>query len=212
MLALKKLKLLEVGIFLFSITLLVVLSGPGAVFAQGMMGQYRNQDIQYTADPATEKEEAEGKGIYDKLQAKQVRCIDLKESDYDVLGEYFMGQRVGTAHAAMNTMMKQMMGEAGETQMHVSLGKRLSGCDTGAPYPTQGAGFLPMMGMMGDWNNNSFGRGGWSMMGGNWGQGMMGGGIGGWGLIGGFIWILVIIFLVLGIVYFWKGITGKGRK
>lgn len=83
-----------------------------------------------------------------KLQTKQTTCADLSEEDFSVLGEYFMGQMIGTSHEAMNTMMEQMMGKEGEEQMHVVMGKRLSGCDTSAAIPSQGVGFMPMMQMM----------------------------------------------------------------
>jgi len=38
-----------------------------------------------------------------------------------------------------------MMGEEDERQMHIVMGKRLSGCDTKAQLPQSGAGFMPMM-------------------------------------------------------------------
>lgn len=43
--------------------------------------------------------------------------------------------------------MIQMMGENGEEQMHVVMGKRLSECDTSAAIPSPGIGFMPMMQM-----------------------------------------------------------------
>lgn len=191
----------KLRISLLLIFTLVILIVPNAIFAQGMMGRSSDSITPNSTDLSTSQEEVEGKAIWEKLQTKQIQCKDLKDEDFDILGEYFMGQRVGVAHAAMNTMMIQMMGEQGETQMHISLGKRLSGCDTGAPIPTNGSGFLPMMGI----------NGRFPMMGG-FGSGMMGGWYGSWGLIGSFISFLIIIFLVLGIIYFWKGIAGKGRK
>ncbi|KKS97983.1 MAG: hypothetical protein UV73_C0004G0125 [Candidatus Gottesmanbacteria bacterium GW2011_GWA2_43_14] len=40
----------------------------------------------------------------------------------------------------------------------------------------------------------------------NWGySGMMGG----WGFLGAVTWLLIITFLVLGIIYFWKEINKK---
>lgn len=44
------------------------------------------------------------------------------------------------------------------------------------------------------------------MMGYNFG-GMMGGGT--WGLLGSVAWILVVTYLVLGILYFWKELQKK---
>lgn len=39
--------------------------------------------------------------------------------------------------------------------------------------------------------------------------GMMGGGWGSWGTLGFLTWVLVVAFLMLGIVYFWKEINRK---
>ena len=138
------------------------------------------------ADDHTALEEAEGKDVWDKLQAKQLECIDLTDNNYAVLGEYFMGQSIGDTqrHAVMNQMMTSMMGEEGEEQMHVAMGKRLSGCDTSATMPMAGTGFMPMMQMM-------MGGGGNPMMG-NFGATSMG-----WF---GFGWIIMILFWILVIV------------
>src|SRR3990172_7158286 len=95
----------------------------------------------------TAREEAEGKAVWEKLQAKQTTCSDLSEENFGALGEYFMGQMMGAFHEAMNNMMIQMMGKEGEEQMHTVMGKRLSGCNTSAVFPAQGAGFMPMMNM-----------------------------------------------------------------
>ena len=113
-----------------------------------------------SSDGHTAREEAEGKVVWEKLQTKQTTCADLSEEDFSVLGEYFMGQMIGTSHEAMNTMMEQMMGKEGEEQMHVVMGKRLSGCDTSAAIPSQGVGFMPMMQMM--MGGLPAGQAGWS--------------------------------------------------
>jgi len=127
-----------------------------------------------------QQEEQMGKKLLDHLSNKTVICSQLKDADFEKIGEYFMGQSIGdtSRHIAMNEMMKKMMGEQGEEQMHTAMGKRLSGCDTSA----KGGGF----GMMGNFYGN-----------------MMNGG---WGPFGGLTWILVVVFLILGIIYFWKGI------
>ena len=127
----------------------------GAVFAQGMMGNTIT-----SSDGHTAREEAEGKIVWEKLQAKQVQCSDLSDDDFGVLGEYFMGQMTGTSHEAMNTMMEQMMGKEGEEQMHVVMGKRLSGCDTSAAIPSQGTSFMSMM----NFGFTPFGGFGWIFM------------------------------------------------
>lgn len=95
------------------------------------------------------QEEAEGKIIWEKFQAKTLGCADLSDEDFAALGEYFMGVMLGTSHEAMNNMMIQMMGESGEEKMHVAMGKRMSGCDSNAAFPPQGIGFMPMMQMVG---------------------------------------------------------------
>ena len=123
----------------------------GTVLAQGMMGNTATVSDNHTA-----REEAEGKAVWEKLQAKELTCKDLSDDNFGSLGEYFMGQMMGTSHEAMNDMMIQMMGEPGEEQMHMVMGKRLSGCDTSAAFPSQGTGFMPMMQMMmGGWSSPS---------------------------------------------------------
>lgn len=106
-----------------------------------------------TSSADTKQEEAEGGSILNKLQAEQLKCASLADQDYELLGEYFMGQRLGDAHESMNNMMKLMLGKEGEEQMHVVLGKRLSGCDTTVAWPQSNFGFMPMLGMMGGWSN-----------------------------------------------------------
>src|SRR3989344_3026298 len=93
------------------------------------------------SDDHTAREEKEGKEIWEKLQVKKLLCKNLTDSNFESLGEYFMGQMAGDTekHAAMNQMMKSMMGDNAEEQMHIALGKRKSGC---------GYNFIPMMNMM----------------------------------------------------------------
>lgn len=121
------------------------------------------------ADNHTAIEQAEGKLLWEKLQAKEITCADLSEEDFGALGEYFMGKMMGEQHEAMNTMMTQMMGEQGETQMHVAMGKRMSGCEPDAQMPQNmtSGGMMPMMqmvapsgvegmgGMIGNWRQNA---------------------------------------------------------
>ncbi len=143
-------------------------------------------------DNHTAQEEAEGKTVWEKLQAKALNCKDLSDDNFETLGEYFMGQMTGGSHAAMNTMMIQMMGEQGEEQIHAVMGKRLSGCDTLAAFPSRGVGFtptpnplvwgfMPMMRMM--MNGGMMGGGGNSMM--------------NFGLFGFFGWIFMVLWWVL---------------
>jgi len=96
----------------------------------------------------TAREEAEGKEVFERLQSKEKKCEELKNDDFQVLGEYFMGQMTGTAHSAMNNMITQMHGEEGEKQMHIVMGARLSGCDTNVVINSKFSNFMPMMNTM----------------------------------------------------------------
>lgn len=121
-----------------------------------------------STDDHTAREEAEGKEIWKKLQNKEVTCETLSDEDFGALGEYYMGQMTGNSHEAMNTMMERMMGKAGEEQMHVAMGKRLSGCDTSAALPQNGVGFMPMMWMMRGGQQSPFNQTGSPMMFDSW--------------------------------------------
>ncbi len=102
----------------------------------------------------TAQEEKQGEEIWSKLRAKEINCSNLNDNDFEVLGEYFMGQMMGDSHAAMNAMMAQAHGEDGEEQIHIVMGKRLSGCDTSASYPASGFGWMSTMNMMGgNWSS-----------------------------------------------------------
>lgn len=92
---------------------------------------------------------ADGLAILQKLQSKEVTCADLSDQSFEFMGEYFMGQMMGTSHAAMNEAIRQRLGEAGEVATHISMGKRFSGCNPTAPLPIDGGGFFPMVQMMG---------------------------------------------------------------
>jgi len=126
-----------------------------------------------------QQEEQMGKQFLDSLGNKTITCSKLKDADFEKIGEYFMGQSIGdtSRHIVMNEMMKKMMGEQGEEQMHIVMGKRLSGCKGGDNS------------MMGNFYGNMMNNG--------------------WGLFGGLMWILVVVFLILGIIYFWKEINRK---
>lgn len=182
----------------FIIFFLAVISIPKSIFAQPMMDSAGSPQVgsqfNTTSDDHTAREETEGKEIWEKLQAKQLTCNDLSDDNFEALGEYFMGQSIGNTqrHAAMNQMMTNMMGEKGEEQMHISLGKRSSGCDTNASFPP-GYNFMPMMGMMG--------YGGWNNMMGGWG---------GFGLG----WVFMILFwglLILGVIALIRFLSRSGQ-
>ena len=169
-----------------------------------MMGGFSNSTVDWEeVVEHTAREEKEGKELWDKLQVKEVACADLNDEQFGVLGEYFMGTMMGDSHASMNAMMIQMHGEEGEEQIHIVMGKRLSGCDTSAAFSSGGSGWMPMMNMM--W-------GGWSSpLGNNSTNNMMNFGF---GPFGGFGWIFMILWWVLiiaGIVALIKWLTSQSR-
>ena len=191
-------------IFLTAIILVTLLLAPSPTFAQGMMGNWTSSPSSITSDDHTAKEEAEGKEVWEKLQSKQLECKNLTDEQYGTLGEYFMGQSVGDTqrHALMNQMMTNMMGKEGEEQMHIVLGKRLSGCDTSAQLPQSGVGFMPMMWMMGGGGN--------PMMGTGWGNMM--GGWNGFGILGWIPMLLFWILLILGVVALIRYLGRSGQQ
>jgi len=178
----------------------------GTVFAQGMMG-FQNSSSDNATIQSQQQEEKEGKQFLDNLNNKTVTCSQLKDADFEKIGEYFMGQSIGdtSRHIAMNEMMKSMMGEQGEEQMHIAWGKRGSGCDTSAAFPSQGTGFMPMMQMM---------MGGWSSpLGSNQSNNSMMSF--GFSPFGGFGWIFMIFWWVLiiaSIVALIKWLTNQSRS
>ncbi len=182
--------------FIFStigiIGLALVVSG--TVFAQGMMG-FQSLSSDNATTQSQQQEEQEGKKFLDDLSGKTIACSQLKDAAFDKIGEYFMGQSIGdtSRHIAMNGMMKSMMGEQGEEQMHIAWGKRGSGCDTSAAFSSQVSGFMPMMQMM---------TGGWPMM--NFG----------FSSFGGLGWIFMIFWwmlIIVGIAAFIRWVIGQSR-
>ena len=172
-------KLFFIATFLFTFVLT-----PSTTLAQSITGT----QSAVSSDNHTASEEQEGKEIWEKLQAKQLECKNLTDEQYGSLGEYFMGQSIGNTqrHVAMNQMMISMMGEQGEEQMHIVMGKRISGCDTG----TKGGG-NPMMGA------------GWGNMMGGWG---------GFGVMGWLSMFLFWILLILGVVALIRYLGGSRKR
>ena len=193
--------------FLAIFIIITAVSAAGVARAQ-MTG--RDFGVSQEIYDHTIREEAEGKELWSKLQAKEVVCENLNDEQYGVLGEYFMGTMAGKSHAAMNAMMIQMHGDDGEEQIHIAMGKRLSSCDTSAAFPAESLGWMPMMSMM--WGSGS------SPFNNNLTNNMMNFGF---GVMGGFGWIFMIFWWVLiitGIVYFvrWlirqSGSGGSGKS
>jgi len=190
---------------IFTILSVVVVGSFAPSANAQMMGGFSNTQVDWNeVVEHTAREEQEGKELWNKLQAKEIACENLNDENYGVLGEYFMGQMSGDSHAAMNAMMIQAHGEDGEEQIHIVMGKRLSGCDTAAAFPTISGGWMPMMNMM--W-------GGWSspLDGNNSINNMMNFGF---GPFGGFGWIFMVLWWVLiiaGIVALIKWLTSQSR-
>ena len=199
-----------------SILLSLLFISPTYIYAQPMMGG----QFQANPDDHTAREETEGKEIWEKLQAKQLECKNVTDEQYGALGEYFMGQSIGNTqrHALMNQMMTNMMGEEGEEQMHVAMGKRLSGCEPNAQVPSSGVSFMPMMNMMMGMmttplRQGSGGQeGGGNPMMGNLGWNNMMGGWNGFGLLGWIPMLLFWILLILGVVALLRYLGGSGRS
>lgn len=202
----KKLFLLIVAIVFFSLS-------PQLANAQGMMGGNQNPSPVDSTSSSTVQDEAAGKAVWDKLQNKQVTCSDLKDDDFDVLGDFFMGNMMGSSHDSMNQMMAQRLGDDGEKQMHIALGKRLSGCDTNATLPNGAGYFTPMMGFAGSGlinkgNSSSFGRRTSGMMGDRY-SGMIGNSFEIFKLV---TWIALMTFLVSGSIFFLKELLRQKSK
>lgn len=193
-----------VTMFIFSAILIV-----SPAYAQMMSGFFNSVADWDEVVEHTLREEKEGKELWEKLEAKEISCTALPDEQFGVLGEYFMGQMMGDSHAAMNAMMMQMHGEEGEEQIHIAMGKRLSGCARDAVIPMQGQGWMPMMQMM--W-------GGWSSPRDNgdfFNNHMMYGfnnGIGGFGFFGGIVMILWWVLIIVGIVALIKWVSNSNRS
>ena len=190
---------------IFTILSVVVVGSFAPSANAQMMGGFSNTQVDWNeVVEHTAREEQEGKELWNKLQAKEIACENLNDENYGVLGEYFMGQMSGDSHAAMNAMMIQAHGEDGEEQIHIVMGKRLSGCDTAAAFPTISGGWMPMMNMM--W-------GGWSSPFGsnNSTNNMMNFGFGPFGSFGWIFMILWWVLIIAGIVALIKWLTSQSR-
>jgi len=117
------------------------------------------------------------------------------DTDYENAGEQIMGQMMGSQHEAADQNIKETMGEAFLTQMHIAMGKMAEKNASGSSQ----LGMMPMMSMM-------MGGGGFNMMGGSYG---MNSGFGVYALLAWVTWILVISALILGIIWLWKQIQKK---
>jgi hypothetical protein len=96
-----------------------------------------------------------GQTLYNSFQKKLLTCSQFTNDDFEKIGEYIMDQRFSSTsqHLQMNEQAKRMMGENGEEQMHIRIGRTVTGCLANL----QGGGFNMMNwaygGMMGFSNN-----------------------------------------------------------
>ena len=215
-------------LFIILLVLFLGFSFLGKARAQMMGNFYRNGDLNTEKQlnisgsdweeilRHTKTEEQEGKEIWEKLQSKNLSCENLSDEDFGKLGEYFMGQMTGEAHASMNAMMMQMHGKEGEEQMHIVMGKRLSGCgnDFGTSTLYFWSGFMPMMNMMLPYYQNGV----WSAPSKNFKNNMMNFGFSypmmGWGF-GWFGWLFMILFwalVIIGLISLIKWLINQNKK
>jgi hypothetical protein len=98
-------------------------------------------------------EQQQGQDLITQLQARTKTCADLSADDFDHIGEYVMGQVLGSTsvHQTMNDRMRLMLGQQGETRMHQLMGQRYAGCTRGT---TGYGGMMGSAGMMGSYNSS----------------------------------------------------------
>jgi hypothetical protein len=147
-----------------------------------MMGGYNNPTTTPTQQDLQDIQT--GQDLYKKLQNKQITCSELKDDDFEKIGEFVMNKQFTTTaqHIQMNERAKQMIGENGEEQMHIRIGRNASNCYA------KGQG------------------GGWNMMG--WGySGMMG-----WNSGYGFFPFLIEIFILIDLILIGVWFLKKIRK
>ncbi len=176
-----------------------------------MMGWNFNNNEQPSQSALSneQNEQNEGQDIFLKLQNKQITCSQLKDEDFDKLGDYFMWKSLGKntkSHYYMDQQMTQMMGDEGNTQMHIILGKRGSGC-TNQTIPSSAPSYLmPMMNYdyFNSSDNGSNPGSNYNMM---WGYGAN---IGwGFGIIEFLVWLITLAVLILLGIWLWKQIQKK---
>jgi len=77
-------------------------------------------------------EQQRGAQILSQVQHTQLNPKSLTSGQYRNLGEYLMGQALGSTqlHQRMNALMDEMMGPSAADQMHFYLGERYLGVRT----------------------------------------------------------------------------------
>ncbi len=201
-------KILVTIIFLFSVLLFTT-----KVNAQMM--NWTNQDqTPPTQAEITDQQTMQDAGlkVWQNLQSGNTTCQNLTSDDYEKLGEYFMGQAAGSTqnHVYWDRQIQQMMGDQGDTNMHIAWGERGSGCIANAQPPSNTPSYFQGMMMGGAYqdqnqNSNSYSQdqnsnsnqGGENNMMWGYGAGSYAGWGAGFGVLGFLTWVVVIIDLVL---------------
>ena len=100
-------------------------------------------------------EQQEGAQVLGTVHEGKLKSSSLSSSQYERVGEYLMGQALGTtaSHERMNSLMGQMMGSAAVDQMHVYLGERYLG--KSAQIPGRYAPMYGLIGMMTGYRGSS---------------------------------------------------------
>ncbi len=211
----KPYKITGISFLAILVSITVLFFSPKQTFSQKVTGGLNNSA---TTSSFQKNPDKAGQAVWNKLQDKQVSCKNLKDDDFDKLGNFFMGSMMGSSDDYIDQLMTQRLGQDGEKQMHIVMGKRLSGCDTNAAFPQGAEYFMPMMGgfggMMNGWNanNQSLGNDWPSMMGNSGWSNMMNGSFGYWSILGLLTWALAAVFLLSGTIYFWREINKNRVK
>lgn len=161
---------------------------------------------------ATEEEGASLNDLVVKILQKQkvnkvsdLDCSKISEKDLEELGEAVMSKM--HPDKRVHEFMDRMMGGEGSESLrnaHIMMAKRFLGCVDSFSW----MGMMSPLMMMGDltFDKNFYGgERGWGKM---MGYGM-GGGFGLYSLFGLITWIALLLFLILGAIYFYQQIKGK---
>lgn len=172
--------------------------------AQMMMNGGNTPSVNPTDIQNQQQDEANGKKVFEQFQNNQITCQKLTNDNFEKIGEYAMSQTFGNntaAHVAMNQRMQQMRGVTGEEQMHIQIGKSVTGCissSTNSQNIVPGGGGFHMMG----WN-------GYGMMNGNYG---FNGGFSGLWIIAIIIHLIIVVDLILAGIWLWQQISKNRTK
>lgn len=194
-------------ILLYILIFITFNSYPNFAFAQGTMREYPNPST--TDTPSTNQEEAAGKAVWGKLENKQIQCASLTADDFDVLGDFFMGNMMASNHESINQLITERLGDSGEKRMHIALGKRLSGCDTNAPWPEGAYYFMPLMGFTGTGMMSNASNSSSTKIYKTMGKRFSKRNTHSFDILRFLSWIAVIMFLISGTIFFLKEILRK---